>query len=118
MAESIVYTKSYAFAIRIVKLYSYLKSHNLNYGPGNQVLRSGTSIGANANEAKYAQSDADFISKLRISLKEANETRYWLSLMKDTDIISEEQADSMLADCEELIKILVSIVLTSQNSKP
>ncbi len=83
---------SYAFAIRIVKLYQYLKSQKLNYGIGDQVFRSGTSIGANIAESQYVQSTADFVSKLSIALKEAGETRYWIRLFHDAGYIRVDES--------------------------
>ncbi len=110
MAYEIIESKSYAFAKRIVKLHKYLRKEQNHYGLGNQVLRSGTSIGANVNEAVYSQSVLDNISKLSIALKEANETRYWLRLLTDTGYITVEEGNSLLTDCTELIKILTAIV--------
>ncbi len=114
MSDSIVYEKCYVFALRIIKLYDYLKERKINYGIGDQVFRSGTSIGANVSEAKFAQSTSDFISKLSIALKEANETKYWLSLLRDSKYIECNIAESLLADCSEIIGTLVNIVKTSK----
>ena len=113
---NIIHTKSYAFALRIIKLYKYLVAEKKEYVLSKQVLRSGTAIGALVKESENAQSKADFIHKLNIALKEANETEYWLMLLKDSDYISEENFQSIHKDSVELIKILVSIVKTSRNN--
>ena len=107
--------KSYQFAIRIVKLSQYLQRDKKEFVLSKQVLRSGTSIGALIREAEFGQSKADFTSKMSIALKEANETEYWLALLKDTDLISEDQFMSLHADCKELIALLVSTVKTSKS---
>lgn len=104
--------KSYAFALRIIKLYQYLSSENKEYVLSRQVLRSGTAIGALLSEAKFGQSKADFISKMNIALKEANETDYWLSLLKDSGYINEKQYKSLNKEINELISMLVSTVKT------
>ena len=114
---SIIAQKSLDFGVRIVKATRYLKSEKQEYELSNQLLRSGTSIGANVAEAKYAQSDADFVSKLKIALKEASETQYWLMLIKRTEILSKEEADSLIHDVNELIKILISIINTKQKQR-
>ncbi len=115
--SNVIVVKSKAFAIRIVRLYKYLKENKHEYVLSTQVLRSGTSIGANVKEAIRAQSKADFIAKMHIALKEASETEYWLELLADTNYISKTQADSILTDCVELIKILISITKTSRDGK-
>ena len=101
--------KSFDFAVRIVKLYRYLSEERKEYVLSRQVLRSGTSIGANVAEAQKAQSKADFNAKMNISLKEANETYYWLKLLYKTDYILEDAFRSMEKDIDEIISILVSI---------
>ena len=106
--------KSYDFAIRIVRLSQYLQRDKKEYVLSKQVLRSGTAIGALIREAEFGQSKADFSNKMSISLKEANETEYWLSLLKDTDFISEHQFVNLQSDCKELIAMLVSTVKTSK----
>ena len=117
MSENILKSKSYAFALRVIKLYKYLCGCR-EYVLSKQVLRSGTAIGgALVSEAEFAQSKADFISKLSIALKEANETLYWLSLLKDSGYINEVMFESIKPDSEELIKLLVSIIKTSKNNK-
>ena len=115
--ENIVMNKSYAFALRIIKLYKYLVSEQKEYVLSKQILRSGTSIGALIKEAEHAQSKADFINKMNIALKEANETEYWLMLLKDSKYISEESFQSIQPDSSELIKLLVSIVKSSRANK-
>ena len=105
--------KSYKFALRIVRLSQYLRSNN-EFELSRQVVRSGTSIGALVREAEFAQSKADFIHKLSIALKEANETEYWLELLKDGEYISPRMYNSIYPDIEELIKLLVSSVKTSK----
>ena len=112
--ENIVAAKSYAFAVRCVNLYKYLCNDKSDDTIGKQLLRSGTSIGANVKEATRGVSKADFTAKMSISLKEASETEFWIELLRDTDYITEEQADSMLKDCQELLKLLMSIVKTSK----
>ena len=111
-----VMSKAEDFAIRICNLYSYLRETKKEKTLSNQILRSGTSIGANIAEAVYAESPEDFTHKLKISRKEANETRYWLKLLFRSNNINETEFKSMLADCEALIKLLSKIILTCQNS--
>jgi len=112
--DNIVATKSYAFALRIIKLYKYLISEKKEYVLSKQILRSGTSAGANIKEAEHAQSKKDFINKMSIALKEANETEYWLMLLKDSEYISVDSFNSIHPDIEELIKLLASIVKSSK----
>ena len=114
--DNVVVQKSYAFSLRCVRLYKYLCSRDGNYIIGKQLLRSGTSIGANVREALRAQTRPDFIKKLNVALKEASETEYWIELLRDSDYISSSQAESMLADCVELLKILTSIVKKSKEN--
>ena len=109
--------KSYIFALRVVKLYKHLVSEKKEYVLSKQVLRSGTSIGALIKESEHAQSKADFINKMSIALKEANETEYWLQLLKDSSYISEQSFNSIHNDSVELIKILVTIVKSSKTNK-
>lgn len=108
--NSIIESKSKKFAVRIINLYKYLVSEKKEYVMSRQILKSGTSIGANVKEGEYGQSVADFISKMSIALKEAAETSYWLELLKETDYITQEQFESINSDCTELIKILTSII--------
>lgn len=113
MRESLVFDKSRVFALRIIKLYNYLKSERAEYVLSKQMLRSGTSIGANIAEAEYAITKKDFLSKIYISLKEAAETKYWLDLLHDADLLSDKEHKSIIADCEELLKLLTSIAKTT-----
>ncbi len=107
--------KSYAFALRMVKLYKHLSFEKKEFILSKQVLRSGTSIGANVEEAIAASSRADFINKLNIAAKEARETIYWLRLLKDSSFISETSFESVYQDAVELKKILSSILLTTKS---
>jgi four helix bundle protein len=116
MAENVVKDKSYKFAVRIVGLYKYLTNEKKEYVLSRQVLRSGSSIGANIKEATQAESRADFIHKMATALKEASETEYWLELLKETDFLNQEYYDSIQADCQELLRLLTSIVKSSKQS--
>ena len=109
-----IYQKSFQFAVRIVKLCKYLQTEQKEYILSKQVLRSGTSIGANVAEAQQAQSKPDFTSKINIALKEAAETDYWLRLLHETEYLSKTQFESMISDCDEIESILVSIVKSSK----
>lgn len=115
--KNIVVDKSKAFAIRIIRLYQYLKTEKQEHVLSKQLLRSGTSIGANIKEAIRGQSKADFYAKLNISLKEASETEYWLELLQETDYLDKKQFDSLYNDIQELIKLLVSITKTQKENK-
>ena len=109
-----VLDKSKAFALRTMRLFKYL-SDNYRIAPvANQILKSGTSIGANAREAVRAQSKPDFYSKLNIALKESSETEYWLEILFESGYISREQFDSMYSDCKELTKLLTAITKTQK----
>ena len=112
--ENVIEIKSFDFAIRIVNLYKYLTGIKKEYVLSKQLLRSGTSIGANVAEAEQAQSRPDFVSKMNIALKETSETKYWIKLLKATDFLSEKGSSSLLADCVELEKLLVSIIKSSK----
>jgi four helix bundle protein len=116
--DNVVQQKSFAFAIRIVNVYKYLISEKKEYVLSKQLLRSGTSIGANIEESIGGQSDKDFLSKISISYKEARETVYWLKLLQATDYLSAQEALSLLNDAEEICKILgkIQITLKSRNS--
>jgi len=117
MRENVLKEKSYAFALRIVKLYKYLCIHK-EYVLSKQVLRSGTAVGALVSEAEFGQSKADFIFKLSIGLKEANETLYWLKLLKDSGYLEEKMFESIKPDVDELIKLLIASINTAKkNSK-
>ena len=115
MNNSILADKSYDFALRIIKLYKYLQNKK-EFILSKQLLRSGTAVGALIRESKFAQSKPDFINKLSIALKEANETSYWLSLLKDSNYIEEKHFTSIHNDSEELIKLLVSTIKTSKKN--
>lgn len=114
MKENLIKVKSFNFALRIVKMYQYLCEQKKEFVLSKQILRSGTSIGANIREAEQGQSKADFIHKLSISLKEANETDYWLELLFRSNYIDDSDYISMKADVDELLKLLVSIIKTSK----
>jgi four helix bundle protein len=108
--ENVIADKSKNFAVRIIRLYQHLETIQKGFVLSRQLLNSGTSIGANVRESVFAQSTKDFISKLRISLKETNETEYWLELLLATEYINEKEFLSIQADCVELKKILISII--------
>jgi four helix bundle protein len=112
MKESVLREKSYQFALRIVKLYQFIVSEKKEFVLSKQILRAGTSIGANVEEAGQAQSKSDFVHKLSIAQKESFETDYWLRLLRDSNYLTETQADSMLNDCRELQKLIISSIKT------
>ena len=114
MKKSVIKDKSYLFAIRIVNLNKFLIEEKQEYILSKQILRSGTSIGALVREGEQAESKADFIHKLAISLKEANETDYWLNILRDTNYIDKKMFDSVDKDCLELVAILTSIIKTTK----
>ena len=114
MRDDILSSKSFNFSLRIIKLYKFLTSQKKEYVLSKQVLRSGTAIGALIAEAEFAQSKADFINKMYISLKEANETRYWLRLLVESEYITQEMFHSILPDIESLIRLLVSSTKTAK----
>ena len=116
-SEGVLETKSFDFSIRIVKLTEHLRTAKSEFIISKQLLRSGTYIGANIAEAQYAQSKADFVSKMHISLKEANETRYWLRLLLATDYLKGPEFDSLILDCNTLINILISTCKTLKNEQ-
>ncbi len=113
--KSIAYEKSLDFAVRIVKLYNYLKEDKKEYIISKQLMRSGTSIGANISEAVKGQSRKDFTAKIYIALKEANETSYWLELLRRTEYLSEKEYVSLNEDLREIIKILMATTKTLKN---
>lgn len=117
--DNIILDKSFAFAVRVVKLYKFLCDEKREYILSKQLLRAGTSIGANVNEAQAAQSKADFISKLSISSKEAREANYWINLLIETKYlnIDDVHVKSLKEDTEEIIKLLTSIIKSSQDRK-
>ena len=110
--ENLIVIKSKAFALRIINMYKYLTADKKEYVMSKQILRSGTSIGANVKEAFRGQSKADFYAKMNIALKEASETEYWLELLYESGYIEEIHFQSIYPECQELIKILVSICKT------
>jgi len=112
MKESVLKVKSMNFAVRIVNLYKYLQTTKKEFVLSKQVLRSGTSIGANIAESESAISDKDFLAKVYISLKECSETKYWLELLYKTEYIDEQQYESIQADCVELQKIMTATTKT------
>lgn len=112
--DNIVVDKSKTFALRIIRLYQYLQNDKKEFILSKQLLRSGTSIGANIREAIRGQSKADFYAKMNISLKEAGETEYWLELLHESGYIEQKAFDSIYDDCQQLIKILVSITKTQR----
>ena len=114
--SNITQEKSFDFAVRVVKLYRYLCEEKKEYVLSKQLLRSGTSIGANVEEALQAQSKRDFLNKTNIALKEANESLYWIRLLFVTEYLDEKQAESITADCRELIALLVSTVKTTKSN--
>ena len=107
--------KSFHFAVRIVKLCKFLQEERKEYILSKQLMRSGTSIGANIIESQQAQSRADFVSKLNIALKEAVETNYWLRLLQATDYLTDSEYTSVITDCRELEKLLTAIIKTTRN---
>ena len=116
MANSVTLDKSKDFAIRIVKLYKYLREDKREYVMSKQLLRCGTSIGANLTEALYGISRKDFLAKVSISLKECAETKYWLELLNRTGYLNDNEFKSIFDDCTELIKLLASTVITTRKN--
>ena len=114
MKENILKDKSFLFAVRIVNLYKFLKNQHGEYIISQQLIRSGTSVGAIVREAEHAESLKDFIHKLSIGLKEANESKYWLDLLFATEFINKKMFESLNLDCEELLKLLTASVKTSK----
>jgi len=114
MSESIIETKSFEFAVRIVKLYQYLSNDKKEFVLSKQLLRSGISIGANVSDAERAQSQADFYAKTSMALKEAIETEYRLRLLYRTDYLTEKEFDNIQADIKEIIALLMSITKTTR----
>ena len=113
--DNVIENKSLQFAIRIVRLYKFLCEEKKEYILSKQLLRAGTSIGANVTESQQAQSKPDFVSKISIALKEASETKYWIKLLGATGYLSENQTNSILDDCVEIEKILVTILKSAKN---
>ena len=114
MKENIIQEKSFKFALRIVNLYKYLVQNKKEFVLSKQLLRSGTSIGANIEEAIGGQSTKDFLSKFSIAYKEARETTYWILLLKEANYLNQDQSISILNDCEEIIKIITKILKSSK----
>ena len=117
MKENLLIDKSLAFASRIIKLYQYLTTTKQELVISKQIVRSGTSIGANINEANYGQSKADFISKMHIALKETSETEYWLRLLTMSEYLTNDMGDSLLTDCFELKRMLVASINTAKKEE-
>ena len=115
-SDNILLEKSKKFAVRVVKLYKYLEVEKRETIMSRQLLRSGTSIGANIHEAVYGQSKKDFTAKMSIALKEAVETEYWLQLLIETEYLTEEQYESIQQDCGEVARMLTAIVKTSRGT--
>ena len=114
--KNAIEAKSFDFAVRIVKLYQYLTKTKKETVLSKQILRSGTSIGANINEANYGQSRADFVSKMHVALKEAVETIYWLKVLTTSEYVNEKLGLSLLDDCIEIKKLLVSTINTTKEN--
>jgi four helix bundle protein len=112
--ENVILNKTYEFGLRIVKLYLHLRKNKVDLGLCSQLLNSGTSIGANVEEAVGGSSRKDFINKLQTAYKEARETRYWLRLFKDGKLVDGKLAESFIRDCEEIIRILTTILNSSK----
>lgn len=117
MKENVIKSKSFDFALRIIKLCKYLIDTKKEFVLSKQILRSGTSIGALIRESEHAESTADFIHKLSIALKEANETEYWLQLLYKSNLITEKEFESINSDLTELLKLLTSIIKTTKSKK-
>ena len=115
-SENVVQTKSYDFALKTIRIYKYLSQEKKEFVLSKQLLRSGTSIGANVEESIGGQSKADFFAKITIAYKETRETSYWIRLLKDSDYLTLEQSDDLLKDVEELLKIIGSIQKSVRNS--
>ena len=117
MKENLIAVKSYSFAVKIVKLCRILQDNKKEYTLSKQLLKSGTSIGANVEETIGAQSKKDFYAKLTISYKEARETKYWLRLLTDTEYLSKEVSEPLMIDCEELLRIIGAIQRTIRSKQ-
>ena len=116
--KNITLQKSFDFAVRIIHLYQYLKENKREYIISKQLLRAGTSVGANTREAYNAESDKDFIHKFGIAQKECDETAYWLELLVTTNLLNQQEFESIYTDCQSILKIIKSIILTKkQNMK-
>ncbi len=113
-SDNVILEKSFRFAVRIVRLYKHLRDTADNRILATQILKSGTSIGANVREALRSQSRGEFLSKMNISLKEAYETEYWIELLRETDYLTPAEFDSLFPECRELTNILAKIILTTK----
>lgn len=118
MPESITLTKARAFAVRVTKAKRFLNDNKNEFRISDQLYRSGTSIAANVSEAQYAQSKADFITKLHIALKEANESKNWIEILHDTDYFDDRAYQSINSDITEIIKLLISSINTAKKNTP
>ena len=116
MGRSVAADKSFKFAVRVVNLYRFLDEEKHEYAMSKQLLRSGTSIGANISEALHAQGKRDFLSKINIALKEANESAYWIELLHATKYINDKQSESIYTYCNEIISLLAAIVKTTKKN--
>ena len=114
--DNVILAKSFRFAVRIVNLYKYLRGEKNERILAAQILKSGTSIGANVRESLRAQSRKDFLAKMNVSLKEAYETEYWIELLYKTDFLSKTEYESLFPECRELTSILAQIILTTKDS--
>ena len=116
MKENVVKIKSYEFAVDIVILYKFISENKKEYVLSKQMLRSGTSIGAMVKESEHSESKADFIHQLSIALKEANETEYWIELLKDSGFLSETEFIKIINDLKTLLRLLIAIIKTSKGN--
>ena len=116
MKENIIKDKSFAFAVRIVRLYKHLKDDKKEFVLSKQILKSGTSIGAMVREAEHAETKADFIHKMAIAQKEANETIYWLELLTETEYLSDVEFKSIIDDASEIIRLITTIIKTTKSN--
>jgi four helix bundle protein len=110
MAQNVIYTLAKKFSLRIIQLYSFLYQEKKEYVISKQLYRSGTSIGANIAESIYAQSEADYVNKLKISLKEASESKYWLELLYESEMIIQQEYDSLINDLNTIIGTIINII--------
>jgi four helix bundle protein len=117
MTGNVLHDKSLLFAVRIVNFYKHLSNNKSEFVLSKQILRSGTSIGANIRESKNAESDSDYVHKLSIALKEADETQYWLEVLSLSNIITNSEFDSMNNDVKEIIALLTTIITKIKKSK-
>jgi four helix bundle protein len=117
MKENVIKNRSFAFALKIVKLFQYLQTERKEFVMSKQLLRSGTAIGALVREAEQAESKADFIHKMAVAQKETNETLYWIELLYQSECLNKEQYQTTIADANELLKIIASIIITSKENQ-